>query len=313
MSRDGRRSVANDEAKATRLFLEHRELLFSLAYNLLGSVFDTEDVLQETWLAWSARTSSDANGERIDNPRAYLVRILVNHALARRATISRRKEHYVGSWLPEPLVTTTEARDTTDAADRVVAAESVSLAMLVVLESLSPLERAVFVLHEVFGYPFAEIADILDRTPDAVRQVGSRARKHVRARRPRFRADPGVQRRVTERFLDAALGGGLTTLLQLLAPDVTLWSDGGGKSSLAGPRPVHGRENVARLIAGSATRAGEAVRVSYQQVNHDPAAILFDGDTPIAVMVLDLTPDGEQVQDIYTVSNPDKLPLADNG
>jgi RNA polymerase sigma factor (sigma-70 family) len=285
---------------ATQAYVHHRELLFSIVYNLLGSVYDTEDVLQETWLAWAARRN-DARAEPIENPRGYLVRIAVNQALARQAAIRRRRETYVGPWLPEPLVADQ------DTADRVVSSESVSLAVLVVLEALSPLERAVFVLHEVFGYPLVEVAGILDRTPEAVRQLGRRARAHVHARRPRFRSDPQVQRRVTEQFLAAALGGDLVALMRLLAPDVTLWSDGGGKSSLGGPRPVHGRDKVARLIAGTAPETGRRVEVRYRRVNQDPAAILFDGDAPLAVMVLDLTADGSQVQDIYTVSNPEKL------
>jgi RNA polymerase sigma-70 factor (ECF subfamily) len=154
------------EDPATQLFADHRELLFSVVYNLLGTVADTEDVLQDTWLAWATR-----NTEEITNPRAYLVRVAVNTALARQAVISRRRETYVGPWLPEPLIT--DAPDTTDPALR---AESVSMAMLVVLETLTPLERAVFVLHEVFGYAHTEIAEILNRSPAAVRQLAHRAR-----------------------------------------------------------------------------------------------------------------------------------------
>ena len=202
------------QTAATRVFTGHRGLLFSVAYNMLGSVADTEDVLQETWLAWVARTQA-ASGEQITSPRAYLVRIAVNRALARQASISRRREDYTGPWLPEPLITGDQPGDS---AETVVQAESVSIALLVVLETLTPLERAVFVLHEVFGYAHTEIAGILDRSPPAIRQLAHRAREHVHARRPRYRTDPQVRQRVTERFLAAVMGGDLNALMQVLAP-----------------------------------------------------------------------------------------------
>jgi RNA polymerase sigma factor (sigma-70 family) len=299
--------------RATEEFVGHRELLFSVVYNMLGSVSDTEDVLQETWLAWSRRSSRPL-AEEIDNPRAYLVRIAVNQALARQASISRRRETYIGPWLPEPLIThTPEAQDTaraaqaTDAAESALRTESVSMALLVVLETLTPLERAVFVLHEVFGYAHTEIAEILGRSASAVRQLAHRAREHVQARRPRYQADPHLQRQVTERFIAAALGGDLTGLMTLLAPDVTLWTDGGGKARSA-LRPVQGREKVARLLNGYATsRLPQSLDIRYRQVNGDPSAVVFSGDSPYAVMVMDLSPKNDQVTDIYLVTNPDKL------
>jgi RNA polymerase sigma factor (sigma-70 family) len=300
-------------APATQAFLDHRELLFSIVYNMLGSVADTEDVLQETWLAWASRTQAPGAAP-IDNPRAYLVRIAVNQALSRQADIRRRRETYVGPWLPEPLVTPLADDGSSgdgDAADAAVRAEAVSMALLVVLETLTPLERAVFVLGEVFGYTHREIAEILGRRPAAIRQLAHRARAHVRARRPRYQADPRLRRQVTERFVAAVAGGDLPALLRLLAPEVTLWADGGGKAPTAGPRPVHGRDRVARLLArGGAARAAEGLPrlgVRYRRVNGDPAALLFAGDAPFAVIVLELTPDGEQVSGIYAVTNPDKL------
>jgi RNA polymerase sigma-70 factor (ECF subfamily) len=289
------------EDAATQLFADHRELLFSVVYNLLGSVADTEDVLQDTWLSWTARQRA-SNEPEILNPRAYLVRIAVNAALSRQAAISRRRESYVGPWLPEPILT-----DTPEQPDPAVHAESVSLALLVVLETLTPLERAVFVLNEVFGYAHTEIGDILDRSPSAVRQLAHRAREHVHARRPRFQADPQVQQRATETFLAASLGGDLDALLQILAPDVTLWTDGGGRSRAGALRPVHGRDRVARTIAGVANRAPKNLDIHYRSVNGDPSALLFSNDSPFAVMVLDLSPDGEQVSGVYVVTNPDKL------
>ncbi|WP_067800204.1 RNA polymerase sigma factor SigJ [Actinomadura formosensis] len=286
---------------ATSVFADHRELLFSVVYNMLGSVADTEDVLQDAWLAWAAR-SGDGDAGEIENPRAYLVRVAVNTALSRQAAISRRREAYVGPWLPEPLVSEAGADES---AERT---ETVSMALLVVLETLTPLERAVFVLHEVFGYAHTEIAPILDRSPSAIRQLAHRAREHVHARRPRYQADPKVQRQVTERFLQAALGGDLDSLMDLLAPDVTLWTDGGGKVKRAAAlRPIHGADKVGRVIAGTATRGPENLDIRYRTVNGDPSAVLFEADAPFAVMVLDLGPDGDRIRGIYAVTNPDKL------
>ncbi|MCZ4513313.1 RNA polymerase sigma factor SigJ [Streptomyces sp. ActVer] len=302
---------ATDEAlnTATRLFIDHRELLFAIVYNMLGGVADTEDVLQDTWLSWSG-SRDRAPDQEIDNPRAYLVRIAVNHALKRRAVISRRRETYVGPWLPEPLVAESAETDvaSVDATDRVLRGESVSMAMLVVLESLSPLERAVFVLGEVFGYAHTEIAEVIDRSPAAVRRLAHRARRHVHARRPLYEAHPRVRREATERFVEAALGGDIGALMEILAPDVTMWTDGGGKRRPAGLRPIHGRDKAIRLIASYASRGGApALDIRYRRVNGDDAAVLFAGDSPYAVMVMDLTPEGDRVSGVYIVSNPEKL------
>ncbi|MFD8717414.1 RNA polymerase sigma factor SigJ [Streptomyces sp. NPDC059629] len=290
----------------TRLFLDHRELLFSVVYNMLGSVADTDDVLQETWLSWSGKNRRAPLVE-IGNPRAYLVRIAVNHALARQTAVAARRETYVGPWLPEPLVTDAATGLAPDTADHMVRTDTVSMAMLVVLETLTPLERAVFVLHEVFGYRHTEIAGMLDRSPASVRQLAHRARAHVHARRPRYRAHPRVRREATERFVAAALGGDLHALMEILAPDVTVWIDGGGARQAAGLRPVHGREKAARMLAGYATRRAAGLDVRYRRVNGDDAAVLFEGDSPYAVMVMDLTPEGDRVCGVYVVTNPDKL------
>ncbi|MET7465561.1 RNA polymerase sigma factor SigJ [Nonomuraea sp. NPDC005501] len=303
---------ADPVEEATRIFLDHRELLFSVVYAMLGGVADTEDVLQETWLAWAARWRGASPGE-IAGPRAYLVRIAVNAALARQAAVSRRRETYVGPWLPEPVVGGPAAGPVAtsatgqDAAEPALRAESVSMALMVVLETLGPEERAVFVLYEVFGYAHTEIAAMLGRSPASVRQLAHRARGHVRARRPRYRSDPGARRQVTERFLAAALGGDLDALMRVLAPDVTMWTDGGGKARASILRPVRGRDKVARLIAGVTSHIPDGVDVHYRTVNGDPSAVLFDGDSPFAVMVVDLDPDGDQVTGIYAVTNPDKL------
>jgi RNA polymerase sigma factor (sigma-70 family) len=303
-----RRSAADGD-RATEVFVDHRELLFSVVYSMLGGVSDTEDVLQETWLAWSRR-SGQPGGAEIDNPRAYLVRIAVNQALARQAGINRRRETYVGPWLPEPLITQVPdagAAQAADASEPALRTESVSMALLVVLETLTPLERAVFVLHEVFAYGHAEIGEILGRSPSAVRQLAHRAREHVQARRPRYQADPRLRQQITERFVEAALGGDLAGLMSLLAPEVTMWTDGGGKAR-SPLRPVQGREKVARMLSGfAAGRLPESLDIRYRHVNGDPSAVVFSGDSPYAVMVMDLDPDSDRVTDIYLVTNPDKL------
>lgn len=295
---------------ATHVFSDHRELLFSVVYNMLGSVADTEDVLQETWLSWTHRSQA-STGERIENPRAYLVRIAVNRALAQQAAISRRRETYIGPWLPEPLVgPLTDGPVPDDAADSALRAESLSMALLVVLETLTPLERAVFVLHEVFGYAHTETAEILGRSPSAIRQLAHRAREHVHARRPRYRSDPRLGQLITERFLAATLGGDLEALLEILAPEVTLWGDGGGLAA-GGLRPLQGRENVARLLAALASGFDNRLSIAYRSVNGEPSALLFFRDSPYAVIVLDLTPGGDQVCGVYAVANPAKLSHVD--
>ncbi|MGA4538899.1 sigma-70 family RNA polymerase sigma factor [Uniformispora flossi] len=280
---------------ATRVYVEYRGLLFSIVYNLLGGVADTEDVLQETWLSWARRHET---GRDIENPRAYLVRIAVNEALARQSAIGRRRETYVGPWLPEPVAVPDHGKRY----------ELLSVALLVVLETLTPLERVVFVLYDVFDYPTGEIAEILGRTPAAVRQLAHRARDHVQARRPRYRADPRVLRQLTERFAAAQLGGDVNALMEILAPDVTLWTDGGGKAPAAGQRPMHGRDKVARLFAAFAAAALHPdAHASVRTVNGDPTIVLVSGGRPFVALVLDLTPNGTQAAGIYAVSNPDKL------
>ncbi|MFI6299374.1 sigma-70 family RNA polymerase sigma factor [Nonomuraea sp. NPDC050790] len=292
---------SDEHGPATRVFADHRELVFSIVYNMLGSVADTEDVLQETWVSWAGRYRSEG-GEPVENVRGYLVRVAVNHALARQADVRRRRETYVGPWLPEPLVTAD------DAADAAVRTEAVSMALMVVLETLNPMERAVFVLFEVFGYSHVEIAEIVGRNPAAVRQIAHRARTHVQARRPRHRPDPDLQRAVTERFVAAGLGGDLDAFLEILAPEVTLWADGGGKARAAGPRPVHGRDKVADLlINGFARPLAGTVGIRDVHVNGEPAAVVMVDEKPFLLLVVDLLPGGDRIGGIYVVTNPDKL------
>ncbi|MGH8877860.1 MAG: RNA polymerase sigma factor SigJ, partial [Stackebrandtia sp.] len=221
---------------ATELFEQHRRLLFSVAYRMLGSTADAEDVVQDSWLRWSG-----VDAGTVAEPKAYLVRIATNTALNRLKSARVRRESYVGPWLPEPILTTP------DIAEDVEMADSVSMAMLVVLESLSPEERAVFVLREVFGFPHAEIATFLDRPEPTVRQLAHRARSHVQARRPRYDADREKQKQATEEFLTAAAGGDINRLMEILAPDAALWTDGGGKVKAA-LRDITGAGKIARFL-----------------------------------------------------------------
>jgi RNA polymerase sigma-70 factor (TIGR02957 family) len=289
-----------------RVFEEHRDLLVSVAYRILGSVADAEDAVQETWLRWSG---VDHSG--VDIPRAFLVRVTTRLAIDRLRRVKARRESYVGPWLPEPVLTRQDPSE--DAA----MAESVSMAMLVVLETLSPLERAVFVLREAFGMPYAEIAEVLGRREEAVRQLARRAREHVRERRTRFDADEEERRRVTERFLEATSTGDLGALMGVLAPDATLVADGGGRA-LAPRRPVRGAEKVARFLVAAATeeRAGRflesvgggpasELRVRLARVNGSPGIIATSAGVPITVIVLDVE-DGT-VQTVHLVANPEKL------
>jgi RNA polymerase sigma-70 factor (TIGR02957 family) len=277
---------------ATQTFVAHRNLLFTVAYEMLGSAADAEDVLQETWLRWAG-----VDLDMVRDRRAYLVRIATRQALTRLRTLGRRKESYVGPWLPEPLLTSP------DVADDVVLADSVSMAMLLVLETLTPTERAVFVLRDVFDLGYDEIADAVDKTPAAVRQIAHRAREHVAARRPREVVSPAESRHAMEAFQRAADTGDLQELLDLLAPDVVFLGDGGGVAR-AVLSPVVGATKVAAVLAAGLRRI-DAAALQHAQVNGYPALVLrVDGepDTVVAVRL-----DGGLVTGLYAVRNPAKL------
>src|SRR5829696_1646443 len=291
---------------SARVFDEHRDLLISVAYRVLGSVSDAEDTVQEAWLRWS-----NVHHSGIYDPRAFLVRITTRLAIDRLRQAKARRESYVGPWLPEPILTGR------DVAEDVALAESVSMAMLVVLETLSPLERAVFVLREAFGMPYAEIGEVIGRNEEAVRQLARRARDHVQERRLRYEADETEQRRVTERFLEAASGGDLEPLMGVLAPGVTLVAAGGGRA-LAPRRPVRGGEKVARFLLAVATEEKAArflesigaepvpdLGVHPAQVNGGPGVVITSEDRLITALILDVA-DGV-VQTIHLVANPEKL------
>jgi RNA polymerase sigma-70 factor (ECF subfamily) len=282
----------------TDVFQAHRPLLTGVAYRMLGRVADAEDVVQEAWLRWSAE-----NRDEVREPRAYLVRITTRLALDRLRQAQARRESYVGPWLPEPIVTDF-AGTVPDAAERAVLAESVSLAVLVVLESLSPLERAVFVLREAFGFRYTEIAAILDRSEAAVRQLAGRARRHVEERRPRYDVDPARQRDLTERFLAAARDGDLQGLLGLLAPDARLVGDSGGKAK-APRRVIETADKIGRFLVGAAKQGIEAAEFEFLEVNGGPALLVRSAGEPDSVFQLGIA-DG-RIETVYIIRNPDKL------
>ena len=288
---------------ATEVFEEHRSVLLGVAYRMLGRVADAEDVVQEAWLRWSA-----ADREQVREPRGYLVRVTTRLAIDRLRRLRARRETYVGTWLPEPLVADlapSAGRDERDGAERVVLAESVSLAVMVVLESLSPLERAVFVLREAFGFPFAQIAETLERGEPAVRQMASRARRHVEERRTRFEVDPKLQRDLTERFLKASVEGDLEGLLSLLAPDARLLSDSAGKAK-APRRTIVGADKVARFLAAVAPQAQDAAfGFRFVELNSGPALLVTSGGAPDVLFTAEVA-EG-RIQSLYLIRNPDKL------
>ena len=278
-------------SRSLESFEEHRPLLFTVAYEILGSVGDAEDVLQESWLRWDGADRSD-----VRDPRAYLVRVVTRQALNRLRTVKRQRETYVGPWLPEPLATTHDVAEDAELAD------SVSLAMLVVLETLSPLERAVFVLREVFGFEYDEIAEATGRSVDAVRQTASRARRHVEARRPR-NPEPPDARLVAERFLNAAATGDVKALLEVMSPEVVLVSDGGGVMKAA-LRPITGADKVGRFLAAVVPQGAE-IDMRWTVANGQPSVLLYvDGalDSWGSLVVA-----GGRVREIYLVRNPEKL------
>lgn len=275
-------------------FVTHRNLLFTVAYELLGSAADAEDVLQESWLRWA-----DVDQEQVRDPRAYLVRIVTRQALNQLRTVSRRREEYVGEWLPEPLLTSR------DIADDVELAESLSIAMLTVLETLGPAERAVFVLREVFDVPYDEIAEAVGKSPAAVRQIAHRAKEHVLARRPRVEVDRAEQEQVVERFLAAFNTGDLQGLMDALAPDVVAVADGGGKVRGAALRPIVGAERLARYVFGGLAKFGVEPVATPAWINGGPGArVEVDGTL---VGVLSLTVEHGRITRIFSVANPDKL------
>jgi RNA polymerase sigma-70 factor (TIGR02957 family) len=274
-------------------FVAHRSLLFTVAYELLGSAADAEDVLQESWLRWAG-----VDRAQVRDPRAYLVQVVTRQALNRLRALSRSREDYVGEWLPEPLLTSP------DVAEDVELAESVSIAMLTVLETLAPTERAVFVLREVFELPYDEIAEAIGKSAATVRQIARRSREHVAARRPRMRVSRSEQQAVVERFLAALRTGRLQDLMEVMAPDVVLIADGGGLAA-ATLAPVHGADRVARVLAHASQREFRSTAV---WLNGAPAGRIEVAGERAAVS---LVVENGQVARVYLVRNPLKLTRLD--
>jgi len=278
----------------TEVFAEHRRLLFDVAYRMTGSVADAEDIVQEAWLR-----CRDVDGDQVANPRAYLVRTITNLSLNQLTSARARRETYVGPWLPEPILTAP------DAGQEAEMAESISMAMLVVLETLTPQERAIFLLHDVFGYNHAEIASILDKSEAAVRQTAARARAHVAARRPRFDVDQGVRTQAVDRFRAACAGGDLNAMMELLAPEVICWTDGGGKVTAA-RRPLEGADRVGRWIIGVfAKPESQSAEMVLTEINGELGILGLVNGQPVGVICLDF--DGEHVTGVRLQGNPDKL------
>ncbi|MFI7301475.1 RNA polymerase sigma-70 factor [Streptomyces sp. NPDC050121] len=278
---------------ATESFVAHRNLLFTVAYEMLGSAADAEDVLQETWLRWVG-----VDLGQVRDQRAYLVRITTRQSLNRLRTMSRRKEAYVGPWLPEPLLTAP------DVAEDALLAESVSMALMLVLETLSPTERAVFVLREVFDVGYDEIASAVGKSPAAVRQIAHRARRHVDARRPRQAVSADETRAALESFRQALDTGDPQSLLDVLAPEVVLVSDGGGVKQAA-PRPITGADKVARFVIGGLAKNGGTLTLAPTMVNGSPALVAHLGGELDGVMAIRVE-DG-RITGLYYVRNPAKL------
>jgi RNA polymerase sigma-70 factor (ECF subfamily) len=276
-------------------FVAHRSLLFTVAYEMLGSAADAEDVLQDAWLRWAG-----VDHAQVRDPRAYLIRVVTRQALNRLRTLARSREEYFGEWLPEPLLTSP------DVAEDVELAESVSIAMLTVLETLGPAERAVFVLHEVFEIPYGEIAAAVGKSAAAVRQITRRAREHVAARRPRVQVSRSEQQAVVERFMVALRTGRLRDLMEIMAPDVVLIADGGGLVTAA-RAPIHGAERIAKLLAG-ANRVVAAFETATMWLNGAPAGrIEIDGELTAVSLVVE----NGRVTRIYAMRNPRKLARLD--
>jgi RNA polymerase sigma-70 factor, ECF subfamily len=281
-------------------FETYRSYLFALAYRMLGSAMDAEDIVQETYLRYQATPRIT-----IRSLKAFLTTILVRLCMDQLHLARRKRETYVGPWLPEPIITA-DAPELANVEKRVDEEESISLAFLVLLEQLQPLERAVFLLREVFEYDYAEIATFLYKSEAACRQAFSRAKKHLAEHRPRFPASPQTHRQLLTGFLQAVRVGEMTTLMNLLSEDVTLWADGGGKVKGAATRPIVGREAVARFSLGATRRfLPDGSRVELAEVNHQPALIIRVGDR--AYLVLTIEVEAQRIRTVRIVVNPEKL------
>jgi RNA polymerase sigma-70 factor, ECF subfamily len=277
-------------------FERHRSLLYSIAYRMLGSVADAEDVVQEAYLRWQGAPEVE-----VRSPKSYLSAVVTRLSIDRLRSARTQREEYVGPWLPEPLLSEgiEEVNDMTELD------ESLSMAFLVVLESLNPVERAVFLLREVFDYDYEEISHIVGKSEDNCRQIARRARQLVAARRPRFERSPEREERLTQQFVETCMSGDMEGLLSLLSEDVTLWSDGGGKVAAA-PYPIHGPERVARFLLGVLRTVPPGFSARPAQVNGGPGIVGYVNGRPTGVVALDVA-DG-RLCGVRIVVNPEKLP-----
>jgi len=280
-------------------FETYRAYLFAIAYRMLGSAMDAEDIVQETYLRYQATPP-----ETIHSLKAYLTTILTRLCMDQLQLARRKRELYVGPWLPEPILTE-ETPETVDPEKRVETEESISLAFLVLLEQLQPFERAVFLLREVFAYEFAEIAAMLEKSEAACRRSFSRAKQHLLARRPRFPQAPETHQQLLASFLVAAQSGDMTTLTKLLSENVTLWADGGGKIKQAPLRPIIGRDAVTRFILGTKRFWPEDAYVELQEVNGQTAMIIHAGGQVFSVLAIDV--EQGRIEALRIIANPDKL------
>ena len=279
-------------------FEAYRPLLLSIAYRMLGSAMEAEDMVQETFLRYQA-----TSGESIRSPQAFLSTIITRLCLNQLESARVKREAYIGPWLPEPILTGDDEQLSPSA--QASLHESISIAFLVLLESLTPLERAVFLLREVFDYEYAEIAEIVDKDEVACRQLFSRAKKHIAEHRPRFKPTREQHKQVLDRFLQAVSAGEIEGLMQLLTADVMMWADGGGKARGAATRPLHGREAVAQFLLASAQLPTERYRAEVTELNGEPSVILRIGDK--AILAAFITIEDDQIREVRVIGNPDKL------
>jgi RNA polymerase sigma-70 factor (ECF subfamily) len=293
-------SSVSDQGRVSELYGELRPMMFSIAYRMVGTASDAEDIVQEAFLRFHRESEK---GTVIESPKAYLSAVTTRLAIDHLRSARVRRERYMGTWLPEPLLTDPE----TDVAREVETADSLSMAFLVLLESLTPVERAVFLLREVFDYGYDEIAGIVGKTEENCRQIAVRARQQVDAKRPRFEASRKRREELAERFFEAAANGDQKGLLELLSADVVVYADGGGLGP-AFPRPVHGRERAARVLMGG-TASGQklgVVGLHVTTINGQPGAVFFnDEGRPLGVVTVDVAED--QIQTIRAITNPEKL------
>ena len=293
-------STSKEEQRVDEGYTELRPLMFSIAYRMLGSASEAEDIVQEAFLRFHRETTQ---GTQVDSPKSYLSAITTRLSIDHLRSARVRRERYVGTWLPEPVVTDTES----DAERHAETADTLSMGFLVLLENLTPVERAVFLLREVFAYDYDEIATVVDKSEDNCRQIAVRARRQVQEGKPRFEASRERREELARRFFEAAGNGDQEGLLGLLAADVVAYADGGGKA-VAFPKPVHGRDRVARLLLGGTANGERAgvVGMRSTEINGQPGALFLDAqEKPVVAVSLDIV-DG-QIQTLHAVSNPDKL------